>query len=65
MGQTVNLLVFTFGGSNPSLPTVRVPIGVANSKDDGEAAFVSRLAKDGRKAVLNEGGLKGLPLSRR
>ena len=21
MGQTVNLLVFTFGGSNPSLPT--------------------------------------------
>ena len=29
MGQTVNLLVFTFGGSNPSLPTLRVPIGVA------------------------------------
>ena len=23
MGQTVNLLVFTFGGSNPSLPTRR------------------------------------------
>ena len=22
MGQTVNLLVFTFGGSNPSLPTI-------------------------------------------
>ena len=22
MGQTVNLLVFTFGGSNPSLPTL-------------------------------------------
>ena len=21
MGQTVNLLVFTFGGSNPSVPT--------------------------------------------
>ena len=21
MGQTVNLLVYTFGGSNPSLPT--------------------------------------------
>ena len=34
MGQTVNLLVFTFGGSNPSLPTKeRVPIGVANSGD--------------------------------
>ena len=23
MGQTVNLLVFTFGGSNPSLPTIK------------------------------------------
>ena len=23
MGQTVNLLVFTFGGSNPSLPTYK------------------------------------------
>ena len=22
MGQTVNLLVFTFGGSNPSAPTI-------------------------------------------
>ncbi len=32
MGQTVNLLAYAFGGSNPSLPTVeRVPIGVANS----------------------------------
>ena len=31
MGQTVNLLVFTFGGSNPSLPTLRVPVGVASS----------------------------------
>ena len=25
MGQTVNLLVFTFGGSNPSPPT---PVGI-------------------------------------
>ncbi|WP_204456659.1 hypothetical protein, partial [Barnesiella sp. CU968] len=24
MGQTVNLLVYTFGGSNPSSPTERV-----------------------------------------
>jgi hypothetical protein len=24
MGQTVNLLVFTFGGSNPSFPTSRL-----------------------------------------
>ena len=29
MGQTVNLLVFTFGGSNPSLPTFLTPVGVA------------------------------------
>ena len=29
MGQTVNLLVFTFGGSNPSLPTLMTPVGVA------------------------------------
>ena len=30
MGQTVNLLVFTFGGSNPSLPTFFLtPVGVA------------------------------------
>ena len=25
MGQTVNLLVFTFGGSNPSAPTHKKP----------------------------------------
>ena len=29
MGQTVNLLVFTFGGSNPSLPTFFDAVGVA------------------------------------
>ena len=27
MGQTVNLLAYAFGGSNPSLPTLK-PIGV-------------------------------------
>ena len=27
MGQTVNLLVFTFGGSNPSLPTIFLDAG--------------------------------------
>ena len=26
MGQTVNLLVFTFGGSNPSAPTTKLTI---------------------------------------
>ena len=31
MGQTVNLLAYAFGGSNPSLPTFKksVPVGVA------------------------------------
>ena len=33
MGQTVNLLAYAFGGSNPSLPTKRrVPVGVAGSR---------------------------------
>ena len=27
MGQTVNLLVYTFGGSNPSSPTKESPRG--------------------------------------
>ena len=26
MGQTVNLLVFTFGGSNPSAPTKKITV---------------------------------------
>ena len=26
MGQTVNLLAYAFGGSNPSLPTLGMPI---------------------------------------
>ena len=33
MGQTVNLLAYAFGGSNPSLPTRKKreePVGVAN-----------------------------------
>ena len=29
MGQTVNLLVYTFGGSNPSSPTKAEPAGKA------------------------------------
>ncbi len=31
MGQTVNLLVYTFGGSNPSLPTLNA-VGVLKGK---------------------------------
>ena len=44
MGQTVNLLVFTFGGSNPSLPT-QVPgetvstISCGSSSVDRASAF--------------------------
>ena len=30
MGQTVNLLAYAFGGSNPSLPTM-MPVGVAKA----------------------------------
>ncbi len=35
MGQTVNLLAYAFGGSNPSLPTrkkEKMPVGVAKSR---------------------------------
>ena len=33
MGQTVNLLVYTFGGSNPSSPTLRsIRQGIRNSE---------------------------------
>ena len=35
MGQTVNLLAFAFGGSNPSLPTQRC----GNSSVDRALAF--------------------------
>ena len=38
MGQTVNLLVFTFGGSNPSPPT-SVDIYCGNSSVDRALAF--------------------------
>ena len=36
MGQTVNLLAYAFGGSNPSLPTDKV-------KNFGENAEVAQL----------------------
>ena len=35
MGQTVNLLAYAFGGSNPSLPTGRI--------ENGSPFFVSEL----------------------
>ena len=55
MGQTVNLLVFTFGGSNPSLPTKRretelilvsllfVPIAILNTKTSDFIASTCRI----------------------
>ena len=44
MGQTVNLLVYTFGGSNPSSPTIQSNLGVAectcgSSSVDRASAF--------------------------
>ena len=39
MGQTVNLLAYAFGGSNPSLPTT-IPVRVAKSVKDGKATLM-------------------------
>ena len=38
MGQTVNLLVFTFGGSNPSVPTTRRIRNKQKQKDNAVIA---------------------------
>ena len=50
MGQTVNLLVFTFGGSNPSLPTRKKSAG-----------WSCKLGRQGRERLrlflMKEGGL--------
>ena len=45
MGQTVNLLAYAFGGSNPSLPTKknRVPVGVAGSRMPSEDGARERM----------------------
>ena len=67
MGQTVNLLAYAFGGSNPSLPTKRrVPVGVAGSrasskggvreKDDSDTAcFCGSSSVDRASAFQAEG----------
>ena len=39
MGQTVNLLSFDFGGSNPSLPTLRKLDNCGSSSVDRALAF--------------------------
>ena len=68
MGQTVNLLVFTFGGSNPSLPTFRVPIGVAKptaTVREGRLASL-RFGEVTGGCLVGEGSsVEGLPLCRR
>ena len=44
MGQTVNLLVVTFGGSNPSLPTKQrmTPSGLQRSRSEMSNAYSER-----------------------
>ena len=42
MGQTVNLLVFTFGGSNPSLPTHRRKSRASNLQAQCGSSSVDR-----------------------
>ena len=55
MGQTVNLLVFTFGGSNPSLPT---------TKSADWSCKLGRQSEEGLKGHSLNGreGLKGCSL---
>ena len=40
MGQTVNLLAYAFGGSNPSLPTRQAGRGCNVSCGQGKAALM-------------------------
>ena len=49
MGQTVNLLVFTFGGSNPSLPTQMQRRGPR--KEASEAVGLAKLRQCGSSSV--------------
>ena len=58
MGQTVNLLAYAFGGSNPSLPTQRhgirmdiVPLSLSN-KAIAFARMIARRQMGGLKAPL-------------
>ena len=44
MGQTVNLLVFTFGGSNPSLPTKKAERKNRKSAQCGSSSVDRALA---------------------
>ena len=55
MGQTVNLLAYAFGGSNPSLPTTQT----ASDKSRGhtpEGALLRQCCEDGRNEGREESG---------
>ena len=59
MGQTVNLLAYAFGGSNPSLPTIKKSAGWS-CKTPGDKR---RLLFGGGRQSLSEGGLQERGLS--
>ena len=52
MGQTVNLLVYTFGGSNPSSPTLSFKCG--SSSVDRASAFQAEGREFEPRLPLNE-----------
>ena len=58
MGQTVNLLVFTFGGSNPSLPTIkecRLELQTHGDNQMKGRSFESLFFEGGHKNVASVG----------
>ena len=53
MGQTVNLLVYTFGGSNPSSPTaIKTMMTKRRRRRDGAAFLFARIAQ---KKIRDDG----------
>ena len=53
MGQTVNLLSFDFGGSNPSAPTNYIICG-SLLQDERKLAFAARRSEDLRKIFAKQ-----------
>ena len=52
MGQTVNLLLFSFGGSNPSAPTQTYCGSLL--QDERKLAFAARRSEDSRKIFVHK-----------